>query len=55
MNQFHYDAITKIICSGAPALADELCQSFANLVNERNSLKSELDEIKKQNKEKEEK
>lgn len=54
MTQFQYDAIMKVICSGAPALADELCQSLANLVQENNALKNELNEIKQVNKEKEE-
>ena len=47
MTQFQYDAIIKIICSGAPALADELCESFANVVRERNNFKEEVDELKK--------
>ena len=54
MTQFQYDTIMKIICNGAPALADELCQSFADIINERNAFKKELDEIKN-NKESEEK
>ena len=47
MTQFQYDVIIKTICNGAPALADELCTSLAEVVNERNEFKNRLDEIEK--------
>ena len=44
MTQFQFDAIVKIIQSGAPALANELCNALNNLVNEHNKLlKEKLD------------
>lgn len=46
MTQFQYDAIVKIICSGAPALADELCRCLADLINENSEIKKEIKELK---------
>lgn len=45
MTQFQYDIIVKTICNGASALADELCTSLAEVVNERNEFKKKLDLI----------
>ena len=51
MNQFQFDLICKIINSGAPALAEELCgslnalvQSYNNVIAENEQLKTELEE-----------
>ena len=38
MNQEQYNTIVKIIQSGAPALANELCSALANLVAAYNNL-----------------
>lgn len=46
MNQFQYDVIIKVISSGAPALANELCTSLSDLVNDRNALAKENEELK---------
>ena len=51
MTQFQYDAIVKLICNGAPALADELCEAFAEIVTERNSFRIQLDEVIEKDKE----
>lgn len=51
MTQFQYDVIVKTICNGAPALADELCTSLAEVVNERNEFKKKLDLIEQPKKE----
>ena len=44
MNQFQFDAIVKIVESGAPALANELCNSLNDLVNDYNVLLKEKEE-----------
>lgn len=45
MNQQQFDVIIAIIRNGAPALANELVESFIKLVNERNELKRKLEEL----------
>ena len=55
MTQFQYDVIVKVICNGAPAIADELCEAFAEIVTERNSFKQSLDEMTDKFKEEENK
>ena len=52
MTQYQYDTIIKLIMNGAPALSDDLCFSFAELVNERNKFKDELDKLKSNEEEK---
>ncbi len=52
MNQYQYDTIIKLIANGAPALAEELCNAFADVITERNRLRIELDELKKTDEEK---
>lgn len=46
MTQYQYDTIMKLIVNGAPALANELCSSLADVVNERNDFKAKLEKIK---------
>lgn len=46
MTQFQFEVICSIIEKGAPALAIDLCTALNNLVNERNSLVTELDKLK---------
>lgn len=46
MTQFQFDLICKIIESGAPALANELCGSLNDLVIDRNNLAKENEELK---------
>ena len=46
MNQYQFETILKIIESGAPALANELCNSLNDLVNDRNALAQENEELK---------
>ena len=45
MTQFQFDAIVKIVQSGAPALANELYNALNNLVNEYNKLLKEKQEL----------
>ena len=46
MTQLEYDVIMRIITNGAPAIASDLCYSFAKVVSERNSFKRELEILK---------
>jgi hypothetical protein len=46
MNQFQFDLICKIIASGAPALANELCGALDNLVQSYNITVKELEQLK---------
>lgn len=46
MTQYQYDTIMKLIVNGAPVLANELCRSLADIVNERNDFKAQLEKIK---------
>ena len=46
MTQFQFDTIIKVIESGAPALANELCNSLNDLVNEYNALREEKECVK---------
>ena len=41
MNQYQFDTIVKVIESGAPALANELCNALNDLVNDYNALRKE--------------
>ena len=43
MNQYQFDTIMKVIENGAPALANELCGSLNDLVNDYNALREEKD------------
>jgi hypothetical protein len=38
VTQWHFDTIIKLIQNGAPAIAPELCEAFAGLVNHYNEL-----------------
>lgn len=57
MNQEQYIMIKKVLYSGCPACAEELCNSLDNLVNGYNALAKELKSLKtsKTDNEKEEK
>ena len=44
MTQYQFDTILKVIENGAPALANELCNSLNNLVNDYNALRKEKEE-----------
>jgi hypothetical protein len=53
MTQFQFDLICKIIDTGAPVLAEELCgalntlvQSFNSTIVENETLKAQLDAVK---------
>lgn len=45
MTQFQFDMICKIIESGAPALANELCNSLNDLVVDYNKLNERIQSI----------
>lgn len=52
MTQFQFDLICKILSSGAPALANELCealdnfvQSYNTVVADNNALKAQVEEL----------
>ena len=49
MTQYQYDTIMKVISNGAPALANELCESIASVVRENIMLKDELSKLKDAN------
>ena len=40
MTQFQYDAITRCIVNGAPAMSEELCRAFADVVQVYNECQS---------------
>ena len=46
MTQLQFEMICKIIETGAPALAEELCNSLNDLVVERNNLAQEVEVLK---------
>ena len=48
MTQFQFDVICKLIENGAPALANELCDSLNNLVQSYNETITENDRLKEQ-------
>ena len=48
MTQFQFDVICKIIDTGAPALAAELCNSLHNLVQDFNAVLAENETLKAQ-------
>ena len=45
MTQFQFDMICKVIQSGAPALANELCNSLNDLVVDYNKLTERIQSI----------
>ena len=47
MTQFQFETIVRIIKSGAPALANELCEALVNVIEENANLRRTLDENKK--------
>ena len=47
MTQFQFETIVRIIKSGAPALANELCEALVNVVEENANLRRILNESKK--------
>ncbi len=48
MTQFQFDLICKVIEAGAPALAEELCNSLHNLVQDFNAVLAENESLKAQ-------
>ena len=44
MTQYQFDTIMKVIENGAPALANELCNSLNDLVNNYNALRKEKED-----------
>lgn len=46
MTQFQFDLICKIINAGAPALAEELCNSLGTLVQAYNNVVTENEKLK---------
>ena len=46
MTQFQFDMICKIIQNGAPALANELCNSLNDLVVDYNKLANRIQSIR---------
>lgn len=47
MKQYTYDTIIKIVSYGAPALANELCGELQETIIENNTLRNEVDTLKK--------
>lgn len=45
MNQFEFEAILKVIQSGAPALAEELTNAFVGLVERERTLALKVKEL----------
>ena len=43
MTQLQFQMIVKIISNGAPAVAEELCTELANVCNENEQLKKDLE------------
>lgn len=43
MTQFQFETIVRIIKSGAPALANELCEALVNVIEENANLRHTLD------------
>ena len=52
MNNLHYNLIIRAIRFSLPAIADELCMSVNELVNEHNELKKTKAETETETKEK---
>lgn len=48
MSQFEFEAILKIIHSGAPALAEELTDAFVKLVESERTATLRVEELEKQ-------
>lgn len=48
MTQFQFELICKIICEGAPVLAQELCGALEAFAQEYNKLVSENEQLKAQ-------
>lgn len=48
MSQFEFEAILKIIHSGAPALAEELTNAFVKLVESERTATLRVEELEKQ-------
>lgn len=48
MGQFEFEAILKIIGSGAPALAEQLGNAFIKLVESERTLALRVEELEKQ-------
>lgn len=48
MTQVQFDTIIKVIENGAPALANELCNSLNDLVNNYNTLRKEKEQQEEQ-------
>ena len=48
MTQFQFDLICKIICTGAPALAEELCGALETFVQNYEQLVAENMQLKAQ-------
>jgi cell shape-determining protein MreC len=46
MTQFQFDLICKILSAGAPALADELCNSLNTLVQSYNATAEENEQLR---------
>ena len=53
MTQVQFDTIIKVIENGAPALANELCNSLNDLVNNYNALRKEKEQQEEQQEEQE--
>lgn len=53
MNQWEFDTIMGLIQNGAPAFANQLCNSFAQLVQEHQELTKQEPEAVPENNEKE--
>ena len=45
MTQFQFETIVRIIKSGAPALANELCEALVNVVEENATLRNRVNEL----------
>ena len=45
MSQFQFETIIRIIKSGAPALANELCEALVNVIEENATLRRKVDEL----------
>jgi hypothetical protein len=48
MTQFQFDTIIRIIQSGAPALAKELCEAMVNLVEAKQNLERKVEDLTKE-------
>jgi len=50
MTQEQFNVIMKIIKSGAPALADELCDAFVGVIKNNQELSAKVKELAEENK-----